>query len=193
MTKQISDTLLYEGSVYFLNDDLLEKYFIEFPDKMPDFEVISSDLWKGYSAEYKIKEGQLFINKLKVLAREAYRMRSVLKEVFPNDTKMEWFSGLIRIDDFKGEFALEPEEAIFEYLEIYKGNYVQKRIFDFSQLQDFKKAQFEHLIASDEMPSMYELWHKIHAADKYYKEMDLKAINQDIADNILYYSEKVYV
>ncbi|SHJ58591.1 hypothetical protein SAMN04487911_12610 [Arenibacter nanhaiticus] len=193
MTHQVADKLKYNGSVYSINEDLLEKYFIEFPEKIPEFEVISSALWKGYLAEYEIIEDQLLIKKLKVMASGELKMRSVLQDVFPKNKKMDWFSGLIRIDDFKGDFGIETEEAIFEFLEIFKGRLIQKRVFDYRQLQDFKKAQLEHLLVSEDVASVYELWHKIHVSDKYYKEMDLKAINKDIADNIMYYTEKVYV
>jgi hypothetical protein len=50
------------------------------------------------------------------------------------------------------------ENGIFEYLQIEEGNFIQKRIFNYDELQKFKKEQYEYFLLSDEIEKVYDLW-----------------------------------
>lgn len=96
---------------------------------------------------------------------------------------------LIRIDDFRGEFDLEPKDGIFEYLEIVKGNFKQKRIFNYVELQEFKKAQFEYFLISEEIEHIYDFWRRNNENGIIKKDV----VNKIILENIMEYTREVYV
>lgn len=188
MTRQIKDTLIFENQEYALNVELLESYFREFPEKKPEFEISCSALWRGYVAVFEIKDNELLIKEMDWLTDIAFNMKSLKNEIFPNN-KFEWYSGLIRIDEFREEFDEEPENGIFEYLEIENGNYIQKRVFNYNELQDFKKEQYEYFLLSDEVETLYEFWRKSNNDGIINKE----SINKVIYNHIMEYTRKVYV
>jgi len=187
MTRQISDTLIFENKKYHLNDELLEKFFKSFPDKKPEFEISCTALWRGYIATFEIKNDQLFVKEMEMLLDSDFKMKSIVNQIFPNNNKFEWFSGLIRIDNFKGEFDEEPKDAKFEYLEIKNGNLIQKRTMNFLELQIFKKEQYEYFIMSEDVKPIYELFKKNNEG------ITEDRINEIISEYILYYTREVYV
>lgn len=179
MTRQAGDILYFEGKQYFLNHYILDRYFLLHPDKKPVNDFVRTDMWRGYVAQFEIKDNQLF-----VLNKE-YNFR----DLFPNNGKLEWYSGLIRIDDFRSEFDLEPPNGIFEYLEILKGDFIQKRVFDFDELQKFKNEQYEYFLLSEEIEAVYEFWRSNNENGI----INIDAINKIILENIMNYTEYVYV
>jgi hypothetical protein len=62
MTRQIRDTLLFEGEEHRLNDELLEAYFNEYPDRKPQSDVELTALWRGYVATFEVVADELLIN-----------------------------------------------------------------------------------------------------------------------------------
>lgn len=188
MTRQIPDRLIFENKEYHLNNYILDDYFREFPEKMPHFEISCTALWRGYIAVFEIKNKELLIKEIDCLTDIDFNLKSLRNEIFP-DNKFEWYSGLIRIDDFRGEFDKEPENGIFEYLQIENGNFVQKRIFSYEELQKFKKEQYEYFLLSDEIEKVYDLWRKNNDNGIINKE----SINKIIFENIMQYTRKVYV
>lgn len=188
MTRQIADILLIENKEYALNVELLESYFREFPEKKPEFEISCTALWRGYVAVFEIKNKELLIKDINWLTDIDFNTISLNNELFPNN-KFEWFSGLIRIDDFRGEFDEEPENGIFEYLEIANGNFIQKRVFDYPALQKFKKEQFAYFLLSDEVEVIYEFWRRNNENGIINKEK----LNNLIFEKIMEYTRTVYV
>lgn len=188
MTRQIRDKLVYEDQEFYLNVELLEQYFREFPEKRPEFEMQCTALWRGYVAIFEIKNNELTIKELDWLTDIDFKMKSLRNEIFPNN-KFEWYSGLIRIDDFRGEFDLEPENGIFEYLEIIEGSFKQKRVFNYLELQEFKKEQYEYFLLSEEIENLYNFWRRNNENGVIIKEN----VNKIILDNIMEYTRKVYV
>jgi hypothetical protein len=115
-------------------------------------------------------------------------MKSFSDEIFPNN-KFEWYSGLIRVDDFRGEFDEEPENGIFEYLQIENGTFIKKMVFEYNELQDFKKEQYEYFLLSDDVELLYDFWRKNNENGIINKE----SVNKIIYRNIMEYTRKVYV
>lgn len=178
MTRQAQDILHYNGTEYFLNQEILENYFRKHPEKRPENDFVSSAMWRAYIAEFMIRENQLF-----VLNRD-YN----LADLFPDKGKLKWYSGLIRIDDFGGEFNEEPKNGIFEYLEILNGNLIKHRKFDYEQLQIFKNEQLKYFLLSEEVELVYEFWRRNNENGIVNKD----GINKIIAERILEYTKEVY-
>ena len=187
MTTQIRDKLIYKGKIYYLNDELLEKYFKQFPEHKPAVDGSFSALWRGYIATFEIQDNEFFLTEMEVIANTELNTASILNQVFPDSKKMDWYSGLIRISGFQGRFDKEPKDAIFELLEIHQGNVVQKRIMNFDELQAFKQEQYEYFLLSDDVEPIYELFKKNN------KGITETRINEIIRDYILFYTTEVYV
>jgi hypothetical protein len=188
MTQQIKDKLIFENKEYYLNVELLEDYFREFPKKRPELKISCTALWRGYIAVFEIKNKELLIKEIDWLTDVDFNMKSLKDEIFPNN-KFEWYSGLIRIDDFRGEFDKEPENGVFEYLQIENGNFIQKRVFNYEELKKFKKEQYEYFLLSDEVEIIYNFWRKNNEEGIINKE----SLNKIIFENIMHYIRKVYV
>ncbi|WP_299137117.1 hypothetical protein [uncultured Tenacibaculum sp.] len=178
MTKQAQDILHYNQTEYFLNQEILKDYFRKYPKKRPENDFVSSAMWRGYIAEFQIRENQLYV------LNKDYN----LADLFPDNGKLEWYSGLIRIDDFGGEFSEEPKNGIFEYLEILNGNLIRHRKFDYEELQTFKKEQFKYFLISDEIELVYEFWRKNNENGIINKD----GVNKIIAERIMEYTKEVY-
>src|SRR6478672_7312803 len=159
MTTQIRDRLIFNGEEYFLNKSLLERFFGQFPQKRPKIEISSTALWRGFVATYEIAESKLFINDVEIFSGTDLDMKSIIDDVCI-EREFSWYSGLIRIDDFRGEFDNLPENGIFEFLEIRDGNFIQKRIYNFTELQNFIEQQYQLFILTDEADIISNLWRK---------------------------------
>jgi hypothetical protein len=188
MTRQIRDRFIFSGEVYYLNQEILEGYFKEYPERKPKSQRRCTALWRGYIATFEIRENQLFVEKLEIIGDSLSDLKLV-KDLFPNNNKFEWYSGLIRIDKCTGKRDDEKEEPIFEYLEIYKGNLIQKRRMNSEELQIFKKSQFEYFKTTEEYSKVYLSLKKKHPnleaekLDEYiYKDL-LNKYSKEIFDN----------
>lgn len=187
MTRQIGDTLIFENKEIYLNEELLEQYFRENPDEKPEVDVSCSALWRGYVATFEIKNNELLVKEIDWLSNIELEFTSKLDEVFSNGNKFTWYSGLIRIDDFRGEFDDEPKEGFFEFLEIRNGDLTRKRSMNFQELQKFKEEQYQYFLLSEEIQLVYQFWRMNN------KDMAESKINEIIRENILYYTKEVYV
>jgi hypothetical protein len=188
MTRQISDTLLFEDKKHLLNTEILEVFFKNNAQKRPKIEIMCSALWRGYIASFEIVNGELQISDVRWLMDINFRMESKLNDLFLNK-KADWYSGLIRIDDFGGEFDIEPENGIFEYLEILNGNFVKRLKFNYTELQKFKEEQYQYFIISDDVEPIYELFRKNNVSGLVNED----SVNTIIKKHIMRYTTKVYV
>lgn len=159
MTQQIRDALLYKDKEYYLNNEILEYYFNEFPERKPENTGGFSACWRGYVAFFEIKNNELIIRKINCLfnqEREKYKQK--LKDLFPSK-KYDWFSGLIRIDDFRGKYNDENnEEAIYELLEIREGNLIKHWKLNFEDFNEFKKTIFIDFKTTKEYEKLFLKW-----------------------------------
>lgn len=186
MTRQIRDKLIYQNKQYYLNDELLEKYFRNYPEKKPENMGIMTACWRGYVATYEIKNQELCIKEIDWLFLDENETNAHKLPFAPNE-KFSWFSGLIRIDDYRGEFDDEPKDGLFEFLEIKNGDFIQKREMNYDALQKFKKEQYGYFILSDDVNPIYALFKKNNEA------ITEERVNEIIADRILLYSREIYV
>ncbi|MGH1519843.1 hypothetical protein [Chryseobacterium sp. JK1] len=159
MTQQIRDSLLYEGKEYHLNNEILEYYFKEFPEHKPKDIGALSACWRGYVALFEIKNKELLIKNINCLSSaENEKYHDILTHFFPHK-KYAWFSGLIRIDDFRGEYDDENNEhAIYELLEIREGNFINHWKLNFEEFNEFKKMLFIDFKTTTEYEKLFLTW-----------------------------------
>lgn len=157
MTKQIRDILLYNNDEYYLNEEYLENYFKEFQDQKPKIESCFTALWRGYIATFEIRDEQLFVKDIRMYSDPKLNLK-ILNDLFPNNNKFEWFSGLIRIDAFRGEYDDEHPDAIFKFLEILNGNLKNVWELNYEDFQAFKELQFEYFKGTESYNKLYSLW-----------------------------------
>ncbi|MDZ4845374.1 MAG: hypothetical protein SH857_07465 [Chitinophagales bacterium] len=186
MTKQISDILICNEREYYLNRSPLEPFFKKFADKKLETKTVCTALWRGYFATYEIKDNQLYVRDLEILSGVSLEMESILGKIFPNNGKYEWYSGLIRIDDFRGEFDEEEPSSMFEFLEILKGDFIKKRTMSYEELQIFKKLQFDYFKRTEEYQEVFSMWKNNN------KGMEDSKIDETIAEYILNYTREVF-
>ncbi|WP_278352434.1 hypothetical protein [Chryseobacterium gleum] len=157
MTQQIRDSLFYEGKEYYLNNEILEYYFNEFPEHRPEHTGAFSACWRGYVAFFEIKDNELLIKNVKWMFSEENKTHK-LKDLFPN-TKFDWFSGLIRMDGFRGEYDDENnEEAIYELLEIREGNLLNHWKLNFEEFNVFKEILFRDFKTTTDYEKLFLKW-----------------------------------
>ena len=119
MTKQISDSLIFENEEFLLTNNLLGDYFRIFPEKYIKPKYVISNLWRGYVATFEIVNDKLFVKKIEILSDGKFNFE-IFKE-FDYEKPCEWYSGFIRIDEYRGEFDDEKNiEATYKLLEIKK-------------------------------------------------------------------------
>lgn len=143
MTQQIRDKLIYNGEEYYLNNEILEYYFDKFPENKPETNSIMTACWRGYYATFQIVNNELLIEEIDWLDWDETDKEKKLKfDLFPNN-KYSWFTGFIRIDDFRGKYDDENnEEGIYELLEIKNGNLVNHWKLNYNDFLVFKEILF---------------------------------------------------
>ena len=93
-----------------------------------------------------------------MLSQEYENHNRVFKKLFP-DGKYNWFSGLIRIDDFRGKYDDENnEDGIYELLEIRDGNFITHWKLNFEDFHEFKKIIFANFKTTKEYEKLFLLW-----------------------------------
>lgn len=145
MTQKIKDKLIYDGKEYFLNNEILEYYFNNFPDKKPISNTICTACWRGYCATFEIVNNELIIKQFDLLDWfENENEEKSQFEFFPNN-KYSWFSGFLRIDDFRGKYDDENNEnGIYELLEIKNGDLINYWKLNYIDFITFKEILFEN-------------------------------------------------
>ncbi|MEW5677251.1 hypothetical protein ABGT15_13130 [Flavobacterium enshiense] len=156
MTKQVSEIIKYNNKEYILDAYLLEGYFKDNPEKKPEGEIETS-LWRGYFADYEIKNNELFVLNITIINNGKYI--SVIKDVFPNDKKMTWFNGLILIDE--NEYVNNKTSNIktsFKLFEIKNGNVNKIKTLNLDELREFKFLQLEMFKLTSEYEILKEVY-----------------------------------
>jgi hypothetical protein len=108
----------------------------------------------------------------------------LIKQAFPEGKVLTWYSGLIRIDDDRGEYEDEEPGMKFEYLQIKHGKLITRWALDYDELQVFKETLWEHFITTEAYRERYGLWHRNNP-----KLPDIE-INEYIYKDLLRYVEE---
>jgi len=169
-TAQRGDVLFIRGVKYYIQTNPLERYFEQNPERRPwsielfqnlfifgltTFQtVISTDLWRGYVASWKLEDSKLILTDVQIqdanpLPFEEATWRSVLDKIFPGQREVfaEWYSGHIIVPTGKLAkyvhmgYASEYKSYLIYWLKngvITKEWRGKRRAF-----KKFRKAQFE--------------------------------------------------
>jgi hypothetical protein len=110
-TAQQGDILFLDGKKYSIYTNPLEPFLRNNPDRMPKSNIVSSALWRGYVATWRVKNERLVlvdVGILKDVSKPGEKglsteIVSVMDKVFPGekDVVANWFSGHIIIPDGK--------------------------------------------------------------------------------------------
>jgi hypothetical protein len=187
MTMQIPDYLHYNGRSYALNEELLHDFFDENQDLKPRADVQSTALWRGYMAKFEIRNNELFIASFEIFTDLKLNKQQLKEQVFKEGDKLTHYSGMIRIDDFRGEFDKEPETGIFEYLQIRNGDLIKHWQLNHTQLQKMKELQFEYFKLTDNYNKINKRFMKYNAGKQPGDFDDL------MQKNVLTYQGDLYV
>lgn len=155
-TAQFPDKIIYNGKKYNLHSNPLEAYFEKNPDKRPKGGIMSTALWRGYVATFKVKDNQLFLEDIEIeyqdtISKEDYdlKWRSVLNEVFPDkkNIKIDWLTGLLVIPHGKlvnyVHMGYGSTYKKYILLEIDKGDLKKEKRFKYKDYELFKDKQFQ--------------------------------------------------
>lgn len=158
MTQQIRDILVYNGKRYSLRQELLVNYFTEFPERKPKSSSILTSCWRGHKATFEIQKNELIIIGFWLV--EQGESMELITELFPNN-KYDWFSGFIRIDDFRDEYDEENnQEAVYELLEIVNGNLKTHWKLNYDDFQTLKQRLFSGFKHTEAYLQLFAYWRK---------------------------------
>lgn len=182
MTQQIRDKLIFDGKEYFLNAEILEYYFNKFPNKKPKSNSSWTACWRGYCATFEIVNNELMIKEFYLLDWiENNNKEKSQFELFPNN-KYSWFTGFIRIDDFRGEYDDENnEDGIYELLEIKNGDLVNYWKLNYIDFMTFKEILFENYKETSSYTETVLKWKNNNS------KMNQNEIDNFIFENIIKY------
>jgi hypothetical protein len=188
MTWQVKDIIIFENCSYYLNDNLLDKYFQEFVNRRPKFNIIDTACWRGHVIHFEVVEKELLIKQIYFSGEnDNVLAEKVIAKYFPK-RKFEWFSGLLRIDNFKGDFNEEENEnSIFEFLEFKSGTFLNYWKFSFKEFEIFKTMLFQEFQKLSEFQNMFL---KIKEANPKARHDDIEKM---ISDKIIKVTNENYL
>lgn len=172
MTMQISDQLIYNNEVYSLEDELLEPFLHEKGIRSEHAGSFSAN-WRGYVAEFEIKNFEIHLNTKKIEFFE-----NIVKEL--GSTKIHYLNKLIVLySNVIGEYSnwsmSLSEYEIYQVLEFKDGDLLDFKILSNSEFKKFKNHQFLKYIQTEEFE--LEKMNKIRNID-YENEMLRKEKNK---------------
>jgi len=162
-TAQYPDKIIYNGKEYKLHTNPLETFFAKNPDLKPKTEVMSSALWRGYVATFEIRDNQLYVKDIEIQYfdktdenNSTTKWKSVLKEVFPNQTdiKVDWISGLIILPEGElVEYVHMGYGSLYEnyiLLEMENGKLLKEKKLDYKEYEKYTERQYKEFKKTDE-------------------------------------------
>jgi hypothetical protein len=113
MTQQIRDKLIYDGKEYYLNNEILEYYFDEFPKCKPESNSIMTACWRGYCATFEIINNELIIKEFDLLDWFETDSEEKLKfDLFPK-TNILGLQALLELTIFEGNMMTKIMKKVF--------------------------------------------------------------------------------
>lgn len=125
MTTQIAERVRYKGEDEAMCTTPLSEYF-EKNGIRPKFELVSSDLWRGYIGNWEIVDDRLYLIGLEgtLIDGTEASLATIFPE-FPDRVFAHWYSGTIRIPQGKElEYVLTDYSRKFErdlFLDVENG------------------------------------------------------------------------
>ena len=194
-TAQAPDILIIDGETIDLQSNPLEVYFKSNPDKKSDEWALSTGLWRGYVAEFKIENSYLIVSDIKVQLKKEEDHRkwfSVIDQVMPKEERVvSWYDGLLiapqgKIVNFiRMGYASEFEKYTIFLLE--GGKVIKRRSFSLEEYKVYKKKQFQ----------MYKMTEEYTVKKNEYLEYAKESSEEFDVDEFMFlfddFSQKMYV
>ena len=154
-TAQQPDYIFYNGKKYALHTNPLESFFEKYPERRPNIDGFSEELWRGYIATFEIENGEMLLKDIEVEIynddRNLSGTKSVKDEVFPSadKIKIEWFDGLLvcPYGEVLNYVDMGYSSTYSNYLliKIDKGNLISTEEYTGNQFEKFREEQFQAL------------------------------------------------
>ena len=155
-TAQAPDILKIGDQTYSIYTNPLQPFLEANPKLLPESEVTSSGLWRGYIATWVVRDGRLFVEDVRVLTKaamdpdapESKQYRSVMKELFGNASPRvaTWFTGHLIVP--KGEvvdyvhMGYASTWSSYLVVTVVKGEIQAQREMNRDQFEELRRAQF---------------------------------------------------
>jgi hypothetical protein len=155
-TAQQGDRLLLGRKGYSIYTNPLEPYLQDNPGKLPKSDVVSTALWRGYVATWKVENDRFLLVDVAILRSVSHpgepgsstEFSSVMSAMFPGEREVlaSWFSGHVIIPDGKlvnyvhMGYASTYEKYIL--LRVEKGVITRKWATDVRGFIKFRDEQF---------------------------------------------------
>jgi hypothetical protein len=163
-TAQQGDELMLDGKTYTISTEPLEGYLQKNPGKLPESNVTSTALWRGYVATWAIRDNRLMLRDVKLLQSVANpspkghstELRSVMPSMFPGQEQVfaDWFSGYLVVPTGKmmhyTHMGYASIYSNYVLLKIENGIVTKKEQLDSKAFVKFREKQFELFKESDE-------------------------------------------
>lgn len=156
-TAQAPDELRIDDKTYYIDTNPLAEYLHLHPGALPRSEVISTANWRGYVATWRLADGKLQLEDVRIATRRAMdpdapeeeKSRSVLTSLFPSGGPQDatWFSG----------YLIVPTGELVKYVhmgyastfssnlivKVEEGSVTAQRAMDQKAFESFRRDQFE--------------------------------------------------
>lgn len=135
----------------------LSAYLAMHPNAIPESEVTSTGLWRGYIGSWSLRDQKLYLEDIRILtsaatdadATEDDRYRSVLAETFKEKAPIHatWFSGRLIVPT--GEMVeyvhmgFASTYSSYLVVKIIDGAVIEMSRMSLGQFQAFRRKQFE--------------------------------------------------
>ncbi len=154
-TAQAPDVLKIDGKTYDIQTNPLAPFLAANPGRLPEPEVQSTGLWRGYIATWSVRDKQLVLEDVGVPTRafmddvpESERLRSAMKALFgkAGPRAATWFTGHLivptgEIVDYV-HMGYASTYSSYLVLTIVKGALQNDRAMNREEFEHFRRAQF---------------------------------------------------
>ena len=168
-TGQAPDLLLMNGKQYSILTNPLEPFLALNPKKTPTSDIVSTGLWRGYVATWKIEDDRLILTKIETLRRKPTddgafdtEYGDTTQAVFPEDGVViaTWFTGHIVIPTGKlVEYVHMGYASTYKkylILRVERGVLTKQYRLNSEEFRKFRDAQFAAFSRTKEYQTEFE-------------------------------------
>jgi hypothetical protein len=155
-TAQAPDILKIGGKTYSLHTNPLRPIAEEIRGRFPKPVVVSSGLWRGYIATFRVRTGRLYLDDVRVPTKkymdsdapQLEQFRSIMKELFddPAPRIATWYTGnlIVPTGELVGYVHMGYASTYSSYLvvTVVKGVVREQREMNADDFGRFRRAQY---------------------------------------------------
>ena len=156
-TAQAPDILKHDGKTYHLQSNPLGELLRTTGIQLPQPDVVSSGLWRGYIATWSIRDNKLYLDDVRVPTRayarsdapQEKRFRSAMEHMFQSSQPKvaTWFTGHLIVPTGElvdyAHMGYASTYSSYMVATVVKGAVRQLRNMNQQQFESFRRSQFE--------------------------------------------------